>query len=146
MARLRVSTKLDATPDVVWADLADISSHVEWMRDAVAIRFTSDRQQGTGTTFDCDTKVGPFRLTDRMEITAWEPGAAMGVRHTGLVTGDGVIRLRKLRRGRTRLTWSERLVFPWWMGGRVGALAATPVLWLVWRGSMRNLRDRFAAD
>ena len=81
-----------------------------------------------------------------MEITAWEPGAAMGVRHTGLVTGDGVIRLRKLRRGRTRLTWSERLVFPWWMGGPVGALAATPVLWLVWRGSMRNLRDRFAAD
>ena len=146
MARLRVSTKLDATPDVVWADLADISSHVEWMRDAVAIRFTSDRQQGTGTSFDCDTKVGPFKLTDRMEITAWEPVAAMGVRHTGLVTGDGVIRLRKLRRGRTRLTWSERLVFPWWMGGPVGALAATPVLWLVWRGSMRNLRDRFAAD
>ena len=146
MARLRVSTKLDATPDVVWADLADISSHVEWMRDAVAIRFTSDRHQGTGTTFDCDTKVGPFRLTDRMEITAWEPGAAMGVRHTGLVTGDGVIRLRKLRRGRTRLTWSERLVFPWWMGGPVGALAATPVLWLVWRGSMRNLRNRFAVD
>ena len=146
MARLRVSTKLDATPDVVWADLADISSHVEWMRDAVAIRFTSDRQQGTGTSFDCDTKVGPFKLTDRMEITAWEPGAAMGVRHTGLVTGDGVIRLRKLGRGRTRLTWSERLVFPWWMGGPVGALAATPVLWLVWRGSMRNLRDRFAAD
>ena len=146
MARLRVSTKLDATPDVVWADLADISSHVEWMRDAVAIRFTSDRHQGAGTTFDCDTKVGPFRLTDRMEITAWEPGAAMGVRHTGLVTGDGVIRLRKLRRGRTRLTWSERLVFPWWMGGPVGALAATPVLWLVWRGSMRNLRKRFAVD
>ena len=146
MARLRVSTKLDATPDVVWADLADISSHVEWMRDAVAIRFTFDRQQGTGTSFDCDTKVGPFKLTDRMEITAWEPGAAMGVRHTGLVTGDGVIRLRKLRRGRTRLTWSERLVFPWWMGGPVGALAATPVLWLVWRGSMRNLRDLFAAD
>ena len=146
MARLRVSTKLDATPDVVWADLADISSHVEWMRDAVAIRFTSDRQQGTGTSFDCDTKVGPFKLTDRMVITAWEPGAAMGVRHTGLVTGDGVIRLRKLRRGRTRLTWSERLVFPWWMGGPVGALAATPVLWLVWRGSMRNLRKRFAVD
>ena len=113
MARLRVSTKLDATPDVVWADLADISSHVEWMRDAVAIRFTSDRQQGTGTSFDCDTKVGPFRLTDRMEITAWEPGAAMGVRHTGLVTGDGVIRLRKLRRGRTRLRpWRIRVTTP----------------------------------
>lgn len=144
MARLRVSTRLDAPPDEVWADLADISTHVEWMRDAVGITFTSPQHDGVGTTFDCATKVGPFRLTDRMEITAWEPGSAMGVRHSGLVTGDGVIRLRKLRRGRTRLTWSERLVFPWWMGGPLGALAATPVLWLVWRGSMRNLRERFA--
>lgn len=146
MARLRVSTTLDATPDVVWADLADISTHVEWMRDAVGIRFTSESTSGTGTTFDCDTRIGPFRLTDRMEITSWEPGRAMGVSHRGLVGGDGVIRLRARRRGRTRLTWSERLVFPWWMGGPVGALAATPVLWMVWRGSMRNLRDRFAPE
>jgi len=144
MARLRVSTRLDATPDEVWADLSDISTHVEWMRDAVAITFVSPQREGVGTTFECATKVGPFRLTDVMQITAWEPGRAMGVRHTGLVTGDGVIRLRKLRRGRTRLTWSERLVFPWWFGGPLGAAAATPVLWLVWRGSMRNLRARFA--
>lgn len=144
MARLRVSTVLDAPPEVVWADLENISSHVEWMRDAVAIRFTSPTISGVGTTFDCDTAVGPFRLTDRMEITEWVPGRAMGVRHVGLVTGDGVIRLRGRRRGRTRLVWSERLRFPWWMGGPVGAWVATPVLWLVWRGSMRNLRARFA--
>ncbi|MFN8053106.1 MAG: SRPBCC family protein [Acidimicrobiales bacterium] len=143
MARLRVSTHLDAPPDVVWADLADVSSHVEWMRDAVAIRFTSESHTGVGTTFDCDTKVGPFRLTDRMEITAWKPELAMGVRHVGLVTGEGVISLRKRPRGRTKLTWSEQLTFPWWMGGPLGSWAATPVLWLVWRGSMRNLRERF---
>jgi len=144
MSRIRVSTVLDAPPEVVWADLEDISTHVEWMRDAVAIRFTSPHRSGVGTTFDCDTKVGPFRLTDRMEITEWRPGEAMGVRHVGLVTGDGVIRLRKRRGGRTRLTWSERLVFPWWMGGPIGGWAAVPVLWLVWRGSMRNLRERFS--
>ena len=144
MARLRVSTTVEAPPDDVWADLADISSHVEWMRDAVAIDFTSEQHQGAGTTFACATKVGPFRLTDHMEITAWSPGQAMGVRHVGLVTGDGTIRLRARRRGRTKITWSERLVFPWWMGGPVGAVVATPVLWWVWRWSMRNLRRRFA--
>lgn len=144
MARLRVSTTVDADPATVWADLADISSHVEWMNDAIAIEFTSASRSGAGTTFDCLTGVGPFRLTDHMEITAWEPERAMGVRHVGFVTGDGVIRLRGRRRGRTRITWSERLIFPWWMGGPVGAVAATPVLWLVWRGSMRNLRRRFA--
>lgn len=144
MAHLRVSTRLDAPPTVVWADLEDIASHVEWMRDAVSITFTSPSRQGVGTTFDCATKVGPLRLTDRMEITAWEPNRAMGVRHTGLVTGDGVIRLRRRRRGTTKLTWSERLMFPWWLGGPIGAFLATPVLWAVWRGSMRNLQARFA--
>lgn len=144
MARLKVGTTVDASPEEVWADLADVASHVEWMNDAVAIRFRTDQRTGVGTAFDCDTKVGPFRLTDRMEITAWEPGRAMGVRHVGLVTGEGTISLRARRRGRTRITWNERLRFPWWMGGPVGALAAKPVLWLVWRGSMRNLRRRFA--
>lgn len=144
MARLRVGTTVAAAPDAVWADLADVASHVEWMNDAVAIRFVTDRRDGVGTAFECDTKVGPFRLTDRMEITAWEPGRAMGVRHVGLVRGDGVITLRRRRRGRTRITWSERLRFPWWLGGPVGAAVASPVLWLVWRGSMRNLRRRFA--
>lgn len=144
MSRLTVSTQLDATPDQVWAAVEDIGSHVEWMEDAVAIHFTSDRTSGVGTTFDCDTKVGPFRLVDHMEITEWSPGRAMGVRHVGLVTGTGVFRVepRRRRRGRsgTRFVWTERLVFPWWMGGPLGALAATPVLKHVWRKNLRNLK------
>ena len=144
MARLRVSVVLDAPRSRVWDDLSDISTHVEWMHDAVALRFTSPSTHGVGTTFDCDTRVGPFRLTDRMEITRWVPRRAMGVRHTGIVTGDGVIRLRRRRRGRTKLVWSERLTFPWWLGGPIGAWFAVPVLWLVWRGSMRTLAERFA--
>lgn len=143
MARLRVSTVVNAPPAEVWADLEDISSHVEWMRDAVAIEFTSPQHAGVGTTFACATKVGPLRLTDHMEITAWEPERAMGVRHVGLVTGQGTISLRSKRGGRTRIRWSEGLTFPWWMGGPLGGIAATPILWLVWRGSMRNLRRRF---
>ena len=95
MARLRVSTTLPAPPDQVWADLADVSSHAEWMRDAVAIRFVTATHDGVGTQFDCDTKVGPLRLTDRMEITRWDPGRAMGVRHTGIVTGEGTFTLAR---------------------------------------------------
>ena len=51
--------------------------------------------------------------------------------------------LASKRKRRTKVTWNERLVFPWWMGGTLGSWAAVPVLWLVWRGSMRNLRARF---
>ena len=146
MSRLRVSVVLDAPPVVVWEDVRHIASHVQWMADAVAIRFTSDTTEGVGTTFDCDTKVGPVRLTDRMEITRWDPGVAMGVRHVGLVTGTGEFRLKALRRGRTKFSWTERLDFPWWMGGAAGSWAAVPVLTLVWRHSLRTLAARYADD
>ncbi len=143
MAHIVVSTVLAAPPGEVWADLSNIASHVEWMADAASIRFTSDRTDGPGTTFDCETRVGPLSLTDHMEITRWEPGRRMGVRHVGIVTGAGEFRLKPLRRGRTKFTWDERLVFPWWMGGVVGSVVAAPVLKAIWRRNLRNLADRF---
>ena len=68
MASIDVSTLIDAPPDVVWRAVEDIGTHVEWMADAEAIRFTSARRSGEGTTFECDTKVGPLRLTDEMAV------------------------------------------------------------------------------
>ena len=143
VARIRVSTILEAPPDRVWADLADVGSHVEWMADAVAIRFLSDQTTGVGTRFECDTKVGPLRTTDVMEITEWVPGKVMGVRHTGMVTGTGRFTLKKARGRRTQFQWKERLTFPMWMGGPVGAFAAKPVLRWVWRRNLTRLAQRF---
>lgn len=142
MGTITVSTVVDAPPDDVWEAVEDIGSHVEWMHDAVAIRFTSDRTRGVGTTFDCDTAVGPLRLTDRMEITRWEPGRAMGVRHVGLVRGEGVFTLEPVGDGRTRFQWRERLVFPWWMGGPVGGIVGGLILKQVWKRNLRDLRRR----
>ena len=87
--RIVVSTEIDATPAQVWHVVEPVERHVDWMHDAVAIRFTGDQTRGVGTQFLCDTKVGPITLVDRMEITEWEPAAVMGVRHTGIVTGTG---------------------------------------------------------
>lgn len=143
MARIRVRTTLDAPPEQVWADLANLGGHVDWMQDAVAIRFLGDRSSGVGTRFECDTKVGPFRMTDVMEVTRWDPGRAMGVRHTGLVTGTGTFTLRRARGGRTRFTWSERLRFPLRLGGPVGAVVAKPIFRRIWRRNLRNLEARF---
>lgn len=140
MSRVKVATIIDAPPSRVWAAVRDIGSHVGWMSDAVGIRFTSDTREGTGTTFECDTKVGPFRLVDRMEVTDWVEGQAMGIRHVGLVRGTGRFTLRQARRGRTRFTWDERLVFPWWMGGPVGGVVAVPVLRWIWRRNLANLK------
>lgn len=134
--------QIDASPEAVWRAIEDVEGHVDWMADAVAIRFVSTERSGVGTLFDCDTKVGPFRLLDRMEITEWRPRKAMGVRHVGLVAGEGrfTIRRRRWRRG-TTFAWEERLRFPWWLGGPVGALAATPVLRRIWRRNLRTLKE-----
>ena len=140
MARIRVRTTIDAPPKAVWAAIEDISTHVDWMEDAVSIRFTGRKRTGVGTTFDCDTKVGPFRLTDRMAITEWKPGESMGVRHEGLVTGSGRFTLQRRRRGRTQFTWAERLEVPWRLGGPIGGAVTAVVLRRVWARNLRNLK------
>jgi hypothetical protein len=141
MSEIRVSTVIEATPRKVWAALEDISTHVRWMSDAERITFTSTSRRGVGTTFDCLTRIGPLSLTDRMEVTAWEDAARMGVRHCGVVTGSGEFTLGPRRAGAaTELAWAERLRFPWWMGGPVGAVVARPVLRAVWRANLRRLK------
>lgn len=147
MVRIGVRAGIGAPAAVVWAELADIASHVEWMADAVAIRFTGDRRQGVGTTFDCETKVGPLRTVDRMAVTSWVDGREIGVRHEGLVTGEGRFTLDGGESGRpTVVAWSEELRFPWYLGGPVTARAAAPVLRRVWRGNLRRLKDRCEAQ
>jgi len=142
MGRVKVGITIDAPPRRVWAAVEHVERHVDWMADAEAIRFTSRSHQGVGTTFECDTKIGPFRLTDEMEITAWKPGRVMGVRHVGLVTGTGRFRLRRVRGGRTRFTWEERLRYPLWMGGPAGGVIGDQIMRQVWKRNLRRLQQQ----
>ena len=137
--RLKVGITIAASPDAVWATIESIERHVDWMADAVSITFTSAQHRGVGTTFDCLTKVGPFKTVDRMAVTEWKPGEAMGIEHGGWVTGSGRFELRAKHGNRTRFTWTEELHFPWWMGGAVGAFAAKPVLRRIWRRNLAGL-------
>ena len=146
MPRIRVQATVDAPPRAVWRRLADISDHVSWMADAASIRFRSEQRTGVGTTFECETRVGPLRTLDVMEVTEWRTRRSLGVRHTGLVTGTGRFVLRRRGRRRTRLAWDETLRFPWWLGGALGGLVATPVLRLIWRGNLRRLAALVTAD
>lgn len=146
MTRIQIAVRIPAPPVVVWADLRHIDRHVEWMHDAVALDFLTDQTEGVGTAFKCATKVGPLRLTDRMEITSWTVGEEMGVRHVGFVTGEGRFTLTVADGGETDFSWEETLTFPWWMGGRVGEFVAAPVLKLIWRSNLRALAQRFRQD
>ena len=144
MAQFRMSQLVEAPPEAVWRELADLAGHAEWMADAESIEFTSEQRRGVGTTFDCATRIGPLRTRDRMEVTRWQEGRELGVRHQGLVTGEGVFTLRPADPGgrRTRLDWVEQLRFPWYLGGPLTALLARPVLRGIWRGNLRRLASR----
>ena len=120
-----------------------IDSHTEWMADAESISFLSDQTEGVGTEFECLTKVGPLRLNDAMVITEWTEREAIGVRHTGLVTGDGRFTLAPAGTDRTEFCWTEELQFPWWLGGLLGDIVGARVLEWVWRSNLKALRSRF---
>ena len=142
MSEIRVAIEIDAPPSHVWDIVEPVENHVDWMHDAVAIHFTGSQTRGVGTEFLCDTKVGPIKLVDRMEITEWTPGEVMGVRHTGLVTGSGRFTLEPIDLGRrTRFVWQEELTFPWWLGGPIGAyIGGKVVLRAIWQRNLRGLK------
>ncbi len=147
MAHIEVGIDLDASPQQVWKIVEPVERHVDWMADAVAIRFINEQTRGVGTTFFCDTKVGPIKLTDRMEITEWIPERVIGVRHVGVVTGTGQFTLAPIDKGaRTRFVWAEELRFPWWLGGKLGELiGGTLVMGFIWKRNLRELKKIVAA-
>ncbi len=141
MPGIAVEVVIDAPIGFVWADVEDIATHVTWMQDAAEIRFLTDQRQGVGTRFECDTVVGPIKLTDIMEITEWTDRQTMGVTHQGIVTGHGRFTLRASG-STTIFSWVEQLHFPWYLGGPAGALASKPVLRMIWRSNLRRLKNR----
>lgn len=141
MGHIRVAIDINASTQRVWDVVEPIERHIDWMADAVAIRFKTDQTRGTGTEFFCDTKVGPITLVDEMTITSWVPQKAMGVTHTGVVTGTGEFTLEALTPDTTRFVWTEVLVFPWWLGGKLGALVGGQIVMkAIWRKNLRILK------
>jgi len=125
MSRVAVSVHVPGPIEAVWAEVARVEDHVEWMADARRIDFLGERRRGVGTRIAVETRFGPLRTTDVME---------------GMFTGTGRFELVS-EEGGTRFSWTEDVRFPWYLGGPIGAAVARPVLRWVWR---RNL-DRFAA-
>lgn len=140
MARIEVIRDIPIRQDVVWDALADLSSHASWMKDAESIEFESESQRGVGTVMEVQTKVGPLRTLDILEVTGWNEGESIDVEHRGLVTGVGTLGV-SLANGCTRVTWVEDLRFPWWLGGPITAFLAKPVLAAIWRENLERLEE-----
>jgi carbon monoxide dehydrogenase subunit G len=140
LTHIAVAVVIDAPPSVVWAVVERVEDHGRWMTDAASINFVGDRRRGVGTLMIVDTRVGPLRLADHMEITEWVDGYVMGVRHRGVVTGRGRFTLEAVGSTATRFAWTESLQFPWWMGGPLGGAIGGRVLAAIWRKNLKNLK------
>jgi hypothetical protein len=134
-----------APPERLWAELADLVSHSEWMADAGTVRFVTDQRSGVGTQMRVPTRIGPLRTSDLMTVVEWEEGRAIGVEHSGAVSGVGRFEVARSGQG-SQLRWTETLRFPWWLGGPVGARLARPILKRIWAGNLRRLGERLAVS
>lgn len=143
MKPVTVSVLVAAPLARVWEEVADLASHPNWMADAESLRFIGDSRAGVGTRMLVETRVGPLRTEDLIEVTGWEPERRITVVHRGVVSGEGILQLDALAGG-TRVQWSERLQFPWRWGGPLTAWLARPVLAWVWRRNLHRLARSFA--
>jgi uncharacterized protein YndB with AHSA1/START domain len=141
VSTIEVSVVIQASLEQVWAAAADLPSHAEWMADAESITFLTARRRGAGTRMEVATRVGPFRTTDIMEVSDWVDRQRIGVRHSGLVTGEGAFELETIDSATTKFTWRERLAFPWYLGGPLTARFAAPVLAAIWKRNLKRLKQ-----
>lgn len=139
---IQVEVTVAATVEEVWDDVSRLETHSEWMMDASAIVFADDQQSGEGTRMEVETRIGPLRTNDVIEVTAWEPPRRIAVRHEGIVSGTGEFILIPVGE-RTRFVWREELRFPLSRGGAVTEFLARPVLIAVWRRNLRRFARRF---
>ena len=140
MAHIAVTRVVPLPHELVWDAIADLGSHTDWMKDAEWIVFVDDQQRGEGTRMEVKTVVGPFRTIDVMEVVGWDEGHSIEVVHKGVITGQGTLQATPQGDG-TLVSWTEKLVFPWWLGGGITAWLARPFLAAIWRGNLRRLEE-----
>lgn len=126
MAHLELRAFIAATPEAVWAVLADLEGQqAEWMADVRRLEVVTERKRVAGTVLHVTSELFGLPLVkDTMEITAWEPPRRMEVLHRGQFHGTGRF-LLAAGRGGTIFTWTEDFTPPL---GAVGELAFTLVV------------------
>jgi uncharacterized protein YndB with AHSA1/START domain len=126
---IRTAVAISAPIERVWDVLADVERQPEWMHDLKSVRLESPGPVAVGTRGTGRVRVFGIAVEDPVEVTAFEPPTHFAIRHEGLVTGGGDIRLAAVRDGATRVTWDETLVAPLlpYLGGIVLSLVFRPI-------------------
>jgi carbon monoxide dehydrogenase subunit G len=116
VAELVVTRVVAAPAQAVWDAMTDWAAHDRWML------FTrAEGGAAVGESIEAFTGVGRVGFLDTMRITVWEPPRRAVVRHTGkVVRGSGAFEVEPLGPSRSRVVWSEWVVLPFGVLGRLG--------------------------
>ena len=149
MAHFEVEALIPASPEAVWAVLADLERHGEWMVDIRELRLVSEQKEGAGAVMDATSALfGLPIIKDLIEVTVWEPPRRMEVRRATPRAGFGRIALQgtgsivlEPEGSGTRVRWREDVRAPLgWLGEAAFALVVRPYVRWVFGRSLANLR------
>lgn len=112
MARIEVSTHIEAPPERVWDVLVDWERQAQWMGDASSVQVRTAHRSGSGVQIRCRTNILGFPVNDDLVVTQWDEGNSLEVRHLGwLIRGVAAFELTPTPSG-TRIQWWEEAEVP----------------------------------
>lgn len=140
MPEVVVGVDVDAPPEQTWAAITDWERQGEWIL-ATTVRLRSASALGVGTEIEALTGVGKVGVRDQMRVTEWDPPRRCTMQHTGrLIRGRGIFAVAA-RPGGSRFTWTEDLVLPFGLIGRLG----WPLVRSLTRWGLQRSVNRFAS-
>ena len=125
---LSVSVLINAPVQEVWDATTDWERQSQWML-GTRVRGTVHGGRRVGGGIEAWTGIGPIGFLDTMVITAWEPPYRCLVEHTGrLLKGSGAFEVAEAGANHSRLTWTEDVVLPLGVLGRLGWPLVRPLV------------------
>jgi uncharacterized membrane protein len=114
MPRLDNSIEIKSPPETVFAYLADVESHPEWVKWTKDAEVTSVEKTGIGSTSSMKMQVGPRKETVEAIVTEYKPDEFVTWRHTRGMEMTDRLAVVPFRDG-TKVAWSVDYTPP--MGG-----------------------------
>jgi uncharacterized protein YndB with AHSA1/START domain len=137
------SVDVAAPAGTTWLALTDWSRQREWML-GTEVHVIEGNGRSVGSRLTAFTGISGVGVTDTMEIIGWEPPVRCTVRHQGkLVRGTGAFHVHDKGPQRSTFVWSEQLVLPFGILGRLGWPLVKPAFTLGLRQSLQKFA-RFA--
>lgn len=104
-------TTIHATPEAVWAVLADVERQPRWMHDLRSVKVEGHGEVRVGARALGTVRMFGVTQQDPVVFTALDRPRRYAVRHLGGFTGTGEFRLLPVRGGAaTRVRWREVLM------------------------------------